>query len=127
MTQILEDILYAFCMYFANHIRSSLPQNTLTVISLFFMMIFLIALEECFQYFYEKKCLWRDILIECFHTCSRISSFLLVSFCISLGTTRWEEHHELMIGESIILPILLVFIGISIGKYISLSNKMKQV
>ena len=127
--KLLDDVLYAFCMYFAAEIQSLLPQNTLTLFFLFLIIVLQLSIESAFSHYMKNKTesLWSDIIFVCIYTCSRICSFLLVSFFISISTSRWEKHHERLWGESFIVPILVVFVGISLGKAVAVKNKFRNV
>ena len=120
-TKLLDDVLYAICMYFAALLDEHIPKEGLVFIMLVIMLATLIKVSDWVEQMDET--LWLDILKENIRTIIRTCSFLLISFFTHALSQRWKRNREIYIAEKVLIPCLFVFVGISLMKMMTNQEK----
>jgi len=128
--KLMDDILYAVSMYFADILRKHLSEQDeqgFIFCALLFAMGIQVAVEHAVvHWFHGHNNTWSEIVIECIFMCSRTLAFLIVSFSIDIVAGH-DAHKNVFWQEHIVLPCLLIFMGIAIMKKISHYEQKKII
>ena len=124
-TKLLDDVLYAICMYFAALLDGHIPKEGMVFILLMIMLVTQIKLSQWIEQLEET--LWLDILKESIRTIIRTCSFLLISFFTHALSQRWKNNRDIYIAEKLLIPCLFIFVGISFMKILTNQEKCRKI
>jgi NADH:ubiquinone oxidoreductase subunit 2 (subunit N) len=124
-TKLLDDVLYAICMYFASLLDEHVPKEAMVFILLIVVLVSLLQISSFLDRVEET--LWSDILKESVRTVLRTCSFLIISFFTHTLSERWERNREIYFAEKVIIPCIFVFVGISVMKYVTNEEKRMEI